>query len=226
MKRPGLIVALDDPDLNTSEALAKDLSGRAVACKVGSTLFGEHGPEAVYAIARHAPVFLDLKLHDIPAQVEKACSVLAGHGIWMLTVHGAGGREMFEAAVRGAGPSVLVAGVTVLTSMSESTLHSVGQGGDVTDQALRLGTIAVDCGARALICSGREVGALRAEFGSDVALVIPGVRPAGTSAEDQERVVTPSQAAAAGADYIVVGRPITKSNDPPMTADQILSELS
>lgn len=226
MKPPGLIVALDDPDLESSEGLAKDLAGRVAACKIGSTLFAEHGPEAIFAIGRHAPVFCDLKLHDIPAQVKNAAGVLAKHGIWMITAHASGGREMFEAAVRGAGPSVIVAGVTVVTSMSESGLESVGQGDDVTAQAVRLGRIAVEAGARALICSGREIEALRSEFGPDVLLVVPGVRPAGSASEDQERIVTPSQAASAGADYIVVGRPITASQDPIAAADQILSELS
>lgn len=226
MTRPGLIVALDDPDLEKAEALAKDLAGKVSACKIGSTLFAEHGPESVFAIGRHAPVFCDLKLHDIPAQVENASRVLAKQGIWMLTVHASGGSGMFEAAGRGAGPSVILAGVTVLTSMSDADLESVGQGRDLTGQALRLGRIAIQAGARALICSGREIGALRTEFGSDVLLVVPGVRPSGSAIGDQQRVVTPSQAAAAGADHVVVGRPITESSDPIAAAEQILRELS
>lgn len=225
----GLIVALDDRDLSRCEALAKSLRERVAAVKVGLTLFGAHGPAAIEAVGRHAPVFCDLKLHDIPEQVSRMAEVLATYGVWMLTVHASGGSAMVTAAVEGAGqanPETMVAGVTVLTSLTGVDLASVGQVSDPGDQVARLGRLALDAGATALVCSGHEVSRLRAGLGAhDVPIVVPGVRPAGSEPADQARVMTPGQAAAAGADFIVVGRPIAESADPVEATEAILADL-
>lgn len=227
--RPGLIVALDDPDLPRCEALAKELSRKVSALKVGLTLFAAHGPEAILEIGQHGPVFCDLKLHDIPSQVGAASREVARHGVWMFTVHASGGEEMVAAAVSSAAQEndeCLVAAVTVLTSHSTKTLTGVGRPETASDRVERLARLAVGAGAKALVCSGEEVGRLRSIFGPKLNLVVPGIRPEGTPRGDQARVVTPAEAAAAGADYIVVGRAITEATDPGEAANRILRELT
>ena len=224
----GLIVALDTPDLRAAEDLAKRLSGKVAALKVGLTLFTAHGPEAVRAIGAHAPVFCDLKLHDIPHQVGLAAAELTRLKVWMFTVHASGGPAMIRAAVDAAagGPAApLVAAVTVLTSLSAQDVRAVGFAGDPAAQVCRLGKLAVDAGAPALVCSPRELALLRADLGPDVVLVTPGVRPAGSAAADQSRVMTPREAAREGASYVVVGRPVTDAPDPAEAAGAISEEL-
>ncbi|MCA1841121.1 MAG: orotidine-5'-phosphate decarboxylase [Actinomycetota bacterium] len=230
----GLIVALDEPDLPKAEHLAKQLAGKVSAFKVGLTFFAAYGPEAIREIGQHAPIFCDLKLHDIPAQVGSAAEELTRLGVWMFTVHASGGPAMITAAAKAA-KSVngavkatdrpLVAAVTVLTSIDEETLDSVGQGADAAAQVSRLAKLAFDAGATALVCSPLEVASLRQIFGPEVVLVVPGIRPANASADDQARVLTPAQAAEAGASYIVVGRPITAAPDPVQATEEILAEL-
>ncbi|HEU5003540.1 MAG TPA: orotidine-5'-phosphate decarboxylase, partial [Actinomycetota bacterium] len=203
-----------------AEALARGLSGEVEAFKVGLTLFAAHGPEALLEIGQHGRVFCDLKLHDIPAQVESAAAALAGQGVWLTTVHASGGAAMVSAAVAGArrgsrGPvPTLVAGVTVLTSLDAEALSAAGQGADPAAQVARLAALAVGAGAGALVCSPQEVAAVRALVGDGVVLVCPGIRPAGATLDDQARVATPAAAVAAGADYLVVGRPVTAAPDP------------
>jgi orotidine-5'-phosphate decarboxylase len=223
----GLIVALDSPDLTAAEAMAAKLSGHVDALKVGLTLFTAHGPAAVNAVGAHAPVFCDLKLHDIPHQVGLAAAELAGLGVWMFTVHASGGTAMVEAAVEAAGGSSgpLVAAVTVLTSLSVSDLDDLGVDSDPAAQVLRLARLSVSAGARALVCSPQELFVLRRELGPELVLVTPGVRPAGSDAGDQARTATPSEAAAAGASYVVVGRPVTEAPDPAEAAAKIAEEL-
>ena len=223
----GLIVALDTPDLPKAEALATELSGKVAALKVGLTLFSAYGPEAVGSISKYAPVFCDAKLHDIPVQVSGAVAELAISGAWMITVHASGGPAMVAAAAQAASLSPtppLIAAVTVLTSLGSQDLYAVGQGVDVSRQVGRLAAMAVANGATALVCSGHEIAIARA-VGGDVKLVVPGVRPPGSSVGDQSRVMTPREASEAGADYIVVGRPITEAPDPVAAAIQIASEL-
>ncbi|MEA2533144.1 MAG: orotidine-5-phosphate decarboxylase [Actinomycetota bacterium] len=227
----GLIVALDDDDLVAAEGLARSLKGAVDAFKVGLTLFAAHGPEALFEVGQHGRVFCDLKLHDIPTQVRGAAHSLASKGVWLTTVHASGGRAMVAAAVEGAaaagssGSGTLVAAVTVLTSLDASELASVGFGSDPAAQVLRLASLAVSAGAQALVCSPQEVAAVRAEVGPGVLLVTPGVRPAGGDVGDQSRVATPAAAVAAGADYLVVGRPITASLDPRAAAEAIRAEM-
>ena len=224
----GLIVALDGDDLVAAEGLARCLTGAVDAFKVGLTLFAAHGPEAIFEIGQHGRVFCDLKLHDIPTQVRGAARSLASKGVWLTTVHASGGRAMVAAAVEGAGAAgsgTLVAAVTVLTSLDAAELASLGVGADPAGQVLRLATLALDAGAQALVCSAQEVAAVRAEVGPGVLLVTPGIRPAGGDLGDQSRVATPAAAVAAGADYLVVGRPITAAPDPRAAAEAIRAEM-
>ena len=224
----GLIVALDGDDLVASEGLARCLTGAVDAFKVGLTLFAAHGPEALFEIGQHGRVFCDLKLHDIPTQVRGAARSLASKGVWLTTVHASGGRAMVAAAVEGAGAAgsgTIVAAVTVLTSLDAADLGSLGVALDPLAQVLRLAALAVGAGARALVCSPQEVAAVRAEVGPDVMLVTPGIRLLGGDAGDQSRVATPAAAVAAGADYLVVGRPITAAADPRAAAEAIRAEM-
>ena len=224
----GLIVALDGDDLVAAEGLARCLTGAVDAFKVGLTLFAAHGPEALFEIGQHGRVFCDLKLHDIPTQVRGAARSLASKGVWLTTVHASGGRAMVAAAVEGAGAAgsgTLVAAVTVLTSLDAAELASLGVGADPAGQVLRLATLALDAGAQALVCSAQEVAAVRAEVGPGVLLVTPGIRPAAGDLGDQSRVATPGAAVAAGADYLVVGRPITAAADPRAAAEAVRAEM-
>ena len=224
----GLIVALDGDDLVAAEGLARCLTGAVDAFKVGLTLFAAHGPEALFEIGQHGRVFCDLKLHDIPTQVRGAARSLASKGVWLTTVHASGGRAMVAAAVEGAGAAgsgTLVAAVTVLTSLDAAELASLGVGADPAGQVLRLATLALDAGAQALVCSAQEVAAVRAEVGPGVLLVTPGIRPAAGDLGDQSRVATPGAAVAAGANYLVVGRPITAAADPRAAAEAVRAEM-
>jgi len=226
--RPGLIVALDHSDLMQAEQLARQLKSTVDGFKVGLTLFTGAGPNAVTRINEYGPVFCDLKFHDIPHQVGLAAANLGRLGVWMLTVHASGGQKMVAAAVE-AGSEFerppIVAAVTALTSLRSGDLLELGQGSNVQDQVLRLAGVAIEAGADAVVCSPLEVEKLRSEFGDEIKLVVPGIRPAGATAGDQSRVTTPAEAARAGASYIVVGRPIANSKDPWATASSIVEEM-
>jgi orotidine-5'-phosphate decarboxylase len=226
----GLCVALDAPDLATAEGWARAVAPHAGLLKVGLELFSAEGAQAVRRIAAQGPVFLDLKLHDIPNTVAGAVRALTPlHPAW-LTIHAAGGQAMVAAAraaaeqAGGAGRLRLLA-VTVLTSLDAAALAETGVAGGPVQQVLRLGRLAVAAGADGLVCSPQEVAPLRAALGPDVALVVPGVRPAGSAADDQARTATPEAMAAAGADYVVVGRPITRAGDPGAAAAAIAAAL-
>lgn len=226
----GLCVALDAPDLATAERWAGAVAPSAGLLKVGLELFSAEGAPAVRRIAAHRPVFLDLKLHDIPNTVAGAIRSLAPLGAAWITIHAAGGPAMIEAARQAAekagGPNrPRILAVTVLTSVDAATLSDIGVAGGTMQQVLRLGRLAVAAGADGLVCSPREVSALRDALGDDPALVVPGVRPAGSAADDQARTATPEEMAAAGANWIVVGRPITKAADPGAAARAIAATL-
>jgi orotidine-5'-phosphate decarboxylase len=231
-----LIVALDHADQWTNEVIAKKLEGHVEHFKVGMTYFAAAGPLAITTLNRYGKVFCDLKLHDIPNQVGDAASALAGQGVWMFTVHASGGFQMIKSAVdatrlidprtgESSTEGSLVAGVTVLTSLSAKGLDSVGQSEDVPGQVRRLARLAVDAGAAAIVCSPHEIAMVREEVGDETLLIAPGIRPSGANQEDQRRVMTPAQAAEVGADFIVVGRPITSAEDPVRAAKSILEEL-
>lgn len=214
-----LIVALDVADLDEAEAMARRLRGEAGVLKVGLELFAAHGPQAVTRLRALAPVFLDVKLHDIPNTVEGAARNCARLGISMLTVHALGGEAMVAAAVRGAvagadrggHPAPMVLAVTVLSSLAGEGLASPAS----------LAFEAVAAGARGVVVSGEDVAQVREVVGADPCLVVPGIRPAGSNGHDQIRILTPEEAIERGADYLVVGRPITGSSDPAGVARSI-----
>jgi orotidine-5'-phosphate decarboxylase len=220
---PRVIVALDFEHPLPALALADRLDPAACALKVGKELFVVAGPEPVrWLVARGFRVFLDLKFHDIPNTVAQACAAAARLGVWMLNVHGAGGRAMLAAARaavdRAAGsegrPAPLLIAVTVLTSLADADLRETGVTATTAQQALALARLAGTCGLDGVVCSAVEAPALRAALGARFKLVTPGIRPAGSARDDQARIVTPDAALAAGADYLVIGRPITQAPDP------------
>ena len=224
--RDRLCAALDFPSWREAEAFARRVAAAVGMLKVGLELFTAEGPEAVRAAAALGrPVFLDLKLHDIPSTVEGAARSAARIGAALLTVHASGGPGMVEAAVRGAGPGVRVLAVTVLTSLDEAALSRVGLLGPAEAAAVRLGRLAVEAGAGGLVCSPLEVAAVRASVGPGPLLVVPGVRPPGTATGDQARVATPAEAVRAGADVLVLGRPLRDAPDPAAAAREIAAGL-
>ena len=221
-----IAVALDAPDVETAARWAQAVTPYVAVLKVGLELFCRHGPEVVAAVrgGTGAPVFLDLKLHDIPATVAGAARAVARLKPRYVTVHATGGRAMIQAAVQAA-PDVHIAAVTVLTSLSADDLHAMGVPGEPTERARHLAALAVDAGARAIVCSPQEVPAVREAVGHGVTLITPGVRPLGADAQDQARISTPEQALANGADLLVIGRPITAAADPGAAAARIASSI-
>jgi orotidine-5'-phosphate decarboxylase len=221
-----IAVALDAPDVETAARWAQAVTPHVAVVKVGLELFCRSGPSAVESVrgASGAELFLDLKLHDIPATVAGAARSVARLRPAYLTVHASGGAAMVRAAVEAA-PDVRIAAVTVLTSLDATELDAVGLSGPPADAVRRLSALAVGAGARALVCSPQEVAAVRREVGADVVLITPGVRPAGAALQDQARVATPERALADGADLLVIGRPITADPDPGAAAARIAAAL-
>jgi orotidine-5'-phosphate decarboxylase len=229
--RCGIIAALDTADANTALAWAAAVAPHVGLVKVGLELFCAVGPDAVRQIAAHRPVFLDLKFHDIPNTVAGAVRSVCALSPAMLTLHGGGGAPMIEAARRAAEdaagprrPAILA--VTVLTSFTASQLADTGVSGGPTQQVLRLARLALDAGADGLVCSPQEVSRLRDAFGDGPLLVVPGIRPVGAAAGDQARIATPEDTAAAGADWLVIGRPITGHASPGQAAAAIAATLA
>jgi orotidine-5'-phosphate decarboxylase len=224
-----LILVLDAPSPRDLAPVLTRLAGTIRWVKVGLEMFTACGPDCVREVADFGfNVFLDLKLHDIPNTVAKAVESVSKLPIRMLTLHTSGGAEMMTWAVkaqRQTAPDLLLLGVTVLTSMSAQDLASVGVSAAPADQVVHLGRLAVDAGLRGLVCSPLEIAPLRAALPSTVALITPGIRPRDAKADDQTRVMTPAEAAQAGATYVVVGRPIFKAPDPVEAARSILAEL-
>lgn len=224
----GLIAALDTADIATARDWATILAPHCGALKLGLEFFAAHGPSGVRAVTA-APVFLDLKLHDIPNTVAGAVRAVLPLDVRMLTLHAAGGAAMIAAAraaaEAGGGARPLLLAVTVLTSLDEVALAATGVADGVAAQVLRLARLALAAGADGLVCAPSEVATLRAALGSAPVLVAPGVRPAGTAPDDQARVATPAEVARAGADWLVVGRPITRAADPAATAARIAREI-
>ena len=221
-----IAVALDAPSLETAARWAGLVTPHVSTVKIGLELYLRYGPEAVASIrgASNVKVFLDLKLNDIPATVEGAARSVARLRPDLLTVHAVGGMGAVRAAVEAA-PDTKIVAVTVLTSLCDDDLDRIGLAGPVGDAVRRLSVLAVEAGARGLVCSPREVAAVRAEVGPDITLITPGVRPAGSDANDQARVATPEDALRAGADLLVIGRPITDAADPGAAAAAIGGSL-
>ncbi len=225
-----LIVALDVGDLASAAALVEQLYPTVTLFKVGLQLFTAEGPRAVEAVRqRGGDVFLDLKLHDIPNTVAGAVRQAAKLGAAMCTLHASGGRSMLQAATAAVAASdspMRLLAVTVLTSLDSHGLGEiVGGKPDLTAQVVRLASLAREAGLDGVVASPHEIGVLRAALGPSMRLVIPGIRPAWAAAEDQRRVMTPHEAAVAGADYLVIGRPITAAADPVKATCRILDDL-
>lgn len=224
-----VFVALDTTDLNRARDLAARLMPHVGGLKLGLEFFSAHGPDGVRAFKQMGlPIFLDLKFHDIPNTVAGAVRAAAGLGVDILNVHAAGGAAMLKAAgeaARSVNPNAKVIAVTVLTSLSDADLDTVGQRGPAQDQALRLATLTRDCGLAGVVCSAHEIAILRKAMGPDFLLVVPGIRPKGAAVGDQQRVMGPKEARDLGAGILVIGRPITEASDPVQAARDIAQNL-
>ena len=222
-----IIVALDEPSLDEARRLMERLEGRARFYKVGLQLFTAAGPAAVEAVKAHgARVFLDLKLHDIPNTVASAVRSARGLGVDLCTIHLGGGPEMCAAAVAEAGEKMTILGVTVLTSSNQATLEACGVQGGVGEQVVRLAKMGHAAGVCGFVASALELPLLRAELGQEPLLVIPGVRPAGADPGDQKRVATPAEVVRRGGTHLVVGRPISRAEDPAAAYEAIGQEIA
>lgn len=221
----GLMVALDMDDPGEAAGLAQEIGGKVAAFKVGSQLFCGSGPGVVRRIREAGgQVFLDLKFHDIPNTVKKAAEAVKELGISFFTVHASGGARMVAAAKEAAGEAKVLA-VTLLTSLDKKNIEDIGFGGEVKEQVVRLARLARNAGADGIVCSPLEVAHLRKALDDQCLLVTPGIRPAGTSSDDQARIATPEQAVREGADYLVVGRPIVQAEDRVLAVERILEEM-
>ena len=224
-----IIVALDYPTADAAFALANQLDPARCRLKIGKELFTRSGPKAVETLVSQGfDVFLDLKYHDIPNTVAKACAAAADLGVWMMNVHSLGGGAMMTAAREAIGDASdrpLLIGVTLLTSMDQHTFDQVGLQGSITDTVLRLANLAKESGLDGVVCSAQEASKLRAQHGNDFQLITPGIRPANSDQGDQHRTMTPAEALAAGSSYLVIGRPITAAADPMAALQAIESSL-
>jgi len=233
MPRPTnrIFVAVDTTDPGRAADLAADLGGLVGGLKLGKEFFTANGPQGARRVidAAGLPLFLDLKFHDIPNTVASAVRAALPLHPFMLDVHAAGGPAMMRAAAAAAaeaGPSrPLVLGVTVLTSLTDDDLAAMGVAGKTTEQVVRLARLAQECGLDGVVCSAKEIVALRGACGAGFKLVVPGIRPAWAAADDQRRIVTPGEAMALGADFLVIGRPITGAADPAEAARRIVDEI-
>jgi orotidine-5'-phosphate decarboxylase len=226
-----IIVALDYADANSAKALVNRLDPALCKLKVGKELFTAAGPAFVESLVKQGyDVFLDLKFHDIPNTVAKACQAAANLGVWMLNVHASGGLPMMQAAQEGldkayGAKAPLLIAVTVLTSMDESTLHTLGIQRSLSDHVLALAKLTQQAGLHGVVCSAQESAILKQALGSDFCLVTPGIRPADASQDDQTRIVTPKDALSLGSHYLVIGRPITQAADPVVALNTIIKNI-
>lgn len=229
MSEPKIIVALDFNNKAQVTSLVKQLDPSDCRLKIGKELFTSFGPDIVREVQDMGfEVFLDLKFHDIPVTVAKACRSAADLGVWMLNVHALGGANMMKSAVQSVQDSqnspILIA-VTILTSHSSSDIHQIGINGDVEQNVLSLANLARNCGLTGVVCSAKETNILRKEIQDDFILVTPGIRPAGSDTNDQKRVVTPKEALQMGSTYLVIGRPVTQSKEPEKALKSIINSL-
>lgn len=226
---PRVIVALDYPSADEALALSNKLDPSQCRVKVGKELFTRAGPGLVEHLQGQGfDVFLDLKFHDIPNTTAQACRAAAELGVWMVNVHALGGRRMMEAAreaIENASHQPLLIAVTILTSLDGEELREIGLGGSPEENVVRLARLAESAGLDGVVCSPREVTALRASVADSFKLVTPGVRPIGAAVGDQKRITTPEDAIRLGASYLVVGRPITQADDPPAALANINSVI-
>lgn len=222
-----IIVALDVDSSAQAESLLSAMEGAPVILKVGLQLYTREGPSLVKSLKKRGfGVFLDLKIHDIPNTVRQAIRAVSDLGVDMTTVHTSGGPDMLAAANEGANGDLLVLGVTVLTSSTEKTLRATGVERDVTAQVLSLAGLAAEAKIGGVVASPQEISAIRKHHGGDLKIVTPGVRPVWAEANDQKRIMTPREALDAGADWLVIGRPISAASDPGAALGKILAEIA
>lgn len=230
-----ILCALDTKDVDDACALAGQLKGVIGGIKLGLEFFTAAGPDGFARVAGAGlPIFLDLKFHDIPNTVAQAVAAVVPLGPFMLNVHASGGAAMMRAAADSAGeaaskaglPKPKIIGVTVLTSLDRNDLSALGMQGSVEERAVELASFAQQSGLDGVVCSAKEVRAIRAACGADFTLVTPGIRPASVGVDDQKRVVTPAQAVGLGSDYLVIGRAITGAEDPARAASEIADSLT
>jgi orotidine-5'-phosphate decarboxylase len=225
MTKNPILCAIDSTDVAKAKALGGQLAGSVGALKLGLEFFVANGAAGVREVAAGGlPIFLDLKFHDIPNTVAGAVRSAAGMDVFMLTIHAAGGKAMMQAAMEAASAhkkKPLVVAVTILTSMDQNDVHSIGVQSSVADQVKRLADLAQQSGVDGVVCSPQEIEILRAHCGKNFKLVVPGIRPAGSDAGDQKRIMTPPEALALGADYLVIGTPITGAANPKKAAKVI-----
>ena len=226
-----ILVPLDTTDVSWAANLAERLRGYVGGIKLGKEFISAHGPQGVRQVAGDdQPLFLDVKFHDIPNTVAGAIRALGALRPFMVNVHACGGRAMMEAAVaandKAGDARPLMLAVTVLTSLDDDDLTELGVSANAGEQAVRLARLAQDCGVDGVVCSPKEITLLRDACGPDFKLVVPGIRPAWASTDDQKRIATPADAVAMGADYLVIGRPITGAEDPVAAAVRVGEELA
>lgn len=230
MVEPKIVVALDFDDVKKAYNFIDKVEPSLCKLKVGKEMFTHFGPDFVtYLIKKDFNVFLDLKFHDIPNTVAKACVAAADLGVWMVNVHASGGPFMLEQAAKGleqfGNERPLLIAVTVLTSMDQAQLNAIGITVSPTQQVMNLAKLTKSSGLDGVVCSAQEASMLKQELGQDFVLVTPGIRPAGSDKGDQMRIMTPREAVIAGSDYLVVGRPITQALDPLATLIEINNTL-
>lgn len=230
-----IICALDTPSVEQAISLAREIHPHIGAVKCGLEFFTANGPDGIKAIAdTGTPIFLDLKFHDIPNTVAKAVTEAVKLDVFMLTIHTAGGSTMMQAAAEAVAETSeklgkkrpIIVGVTVLTSMDQDDLHSIGVTNPVNAQVLQLATLAHQSGLDGVVCSPHEISAIKDACGNAFQLVVPGIRPATAASNDQKRIMTPEQAVSLGADYLVIGRPVTQSENPSETAKNIYKSIA
>lgn len=225
-----IIVALDYPNAEQALAMAQGLDPSQCRVKVGKELYTRCGPQILEALHKLGfEVFLDLKFHDIPNTTANAVAVAAELGVWMVNVHASGGAKMMTACadkLAAYDHAPLLIGVTVLTSMEQSDLAGIGLDLAPLEQVSRLARLTQECGLDGIVCSSQEVTTLSAQLNEDFKFITPGIRPAFATADDQKRIMTPSEAIQAGSDYLVIGRPITKAEDPNVALEKVLAELA
>jgi orotidine-5'-phosphate decarboxylase len=229
MDKKRIIVALDFDSEQKALALVRQLDANQCRLKVGKELFTRTGPAFMEKVQGMGfEVFLDLKFHDIPNTVARACQAAADLGVWMVNIHALGGRKMMAAAreaITQKGASTKLIAVTILTSMGEQDLAEIGLKGTPAEHVAALAELARDTGLDGVVCSPLEVQSLRTACGPEFLLVTPGVRPAGAAQDDQKRIMTPAQALQAGSSYLVIGRPITQAQDPQAALGEIFTEI-
>jgi len=226
MKYNPIICAIDTPDIEEAECLISLINSNVGGIKLGLEFFTANGPEGIKRFSdRGLPVFLDLKFHDIPNTVAKAVKAACKLNPFMITIHTAGGKDMLKAAADAAQGDTILLGVTVLTSMDDKDINEIGVTTSAKAQVTNLATMAKNCGLSGVVCSAHEIGMLRTRFGPEFKLVVPGIRQQLDDHNDQKRVITPKSAMNLGADYLVIGRPITQAPDPAKVAQDILLSL-